>query len=223
MMAVDSLDVLKILTKAWSRPLSPERYKDKAQYLVLHGVRLFHRKGVNGTGLAELLEAAEMGKSQFYHYFANKEEFVCAVLRYEMDFFLTRVARDARRLESLDQFETWFEPYVALGRLPQHLGCPVGVIAAEMSANSELVRRTAAECLQRWIAAMSDGLAELQRQQPLRSDFDPSAFAEWLAGSIQGALLLGRTMLTDRYVISVRDQALQLLQGYRISASASVT
>lgn len=201
--------------RAWSGELSLEKCLDKREFLLAHGVRLFHRKGVNGTGLTELLDAAGMGRSQFYHYFENKEEFVCAVVRQEMDFFLERVAPATRRLSSLQGFDEWWEPYIALGHMPDNLGCPVGVIAMESSGSSERVRLASLEALRRWTAALAEGLHELKRAQPLRTDFDPEKVASLVASSIQGALLLGRTYRSTNHIQLAREHVRQLLQSYR--------
>lgn len=190
-------------------------FSDKADCLIGHGIRLFHRKGVNGTGLNELLAAAGMGKSQFYHYFENKEDFVCAVLRREMDVFLSRVASNIRTLDHLDDFDQWFEPYLALANLPQNLGCPVGVIASEMSPSSEVVRKVAAESLQRWASAISEAMQGLKQTQPMVDEFDPMKVGHHMACSIQGALLMGRTVQDAAPIRETRDQLRLYLQSFR--------
>lgn len=212
---VKTADPHKVLLRAWAADLDVTRFADKAEFLLAHGVRLFHRKGVNGTGLTELLEAAGMGRSQFYHYFENKEEFVCAVVRHEMDFFLERVAPGARRLQSLRGLDAWWEPYIALGRMPDNLGCPVGVIAMETSGSSERVRLASLEALRRWSVALAEGLQELKRGEPLRTEFSPDRAAGLLASLIQGALLLGRTFRSTEHIETAREQAREMLTEFR--------
>lgn len=190
----------------YTTELQTALFSDKADCLIAHGIRLFLQKGVQGTGVNEILAAAGMGKSQFYHYFENKDEFVCAVLRRAMDLFLSKIAWNIRTLRSLLEFDSWFEPYLALAGLPGNLGCPVGVIASEMSPSSPVIRRVACESMQRWLDALSEGLNLLKESQPLREDFQPRAFALHLASAIQGGFVLGRTLRSLEPIVSVREQ-----------------
>ena len=204
-----------LLARAFNARLDSERFADKRGLLIAHGIRLFHRKGVNGTGVAELLAEANMGKGQFYHYFESKEDFVCAVLRHEMDFFLKHFSPIMADLPGLDGFEQWFEPYLGLADLPDNLGCPVGVIACEMSGSSAKVRETAAANLLRWTGAMAQGLRCLQSHLPMADDFIPELAAEYIASTIQGALLLGRTFRSNRYILQARGEVKRYLEGAR--------
>src|SRR4051812_16270489 len=43
---------------------------------------LFHRFGVNGTSVDQVLEKSRTGKSQFTHYFKTKEGMVSSVIQY---------------------------------------------------------------------------------------------------------------------------------------------
>ncbi len=209
-----SEDPNEVLNYISTQPLDSKRFRNKADCLVGHGIRLFHRNGVNGTGLNELLEAAQMGKSQFYHYFNNKEDFVCEVVRREMDIFLRRIAPSCRTLKCLDDFDSWFEPYLALARLPGNLGCPVGAIASEMSPSSEKVRLAASESLQRWINAIAEGLMTWQAHESLRGDFCPQRTAQYLASTIQGALLMCRSFRSLDPILQVREQLKVYLGGF---------
>lgn len=202
--------------EAWAAPIDPSRC-NKRTLLILQAIRVFHKKGVNGTGIAEVMELAGVGKGQFYHYFGSKDQFICEVVRYTMDYFLQRIAPYTTRLESMDDFEQWFQPYVEFSQLPDFLGCPVGAIASELSPSNPSVRATAALCLQRWVIAMAEGLSVLQQENGAVGRFQPLEMAEELASDIQGALLMCRAMQTNRYILLVRERTrsrlTQLIQG----------
>lgn len=188
-------------------------HPNKRQLLILCASRAFHRQGVNATGIAEIMHQAGVGKGQFYHYFGSKENFVAEVVRYLMDFFLERIAPFTRHLESLDEFESWFQPYVDFAELPRALGCPVGVIACEMAPAYPVVRAAAALALQRWITALAEGLAVLQARTGAGGAFQPLDLAEELAVSLQGALLLCRAMQDTGIIYELRDNWRRRLQG----------
>lgn len=191
--------------EAWADEIDPSRC-NKRTLLILYGIRVFHKKGVNGTGIAEVMELAGVGKGQFYHYFGSKDQFVCEVVRYTMDYFLKRIAPYTTRLERLADLDQWFHPYVEFSQLPDFLGCPVGAIASELSPSNPSVRATAALCLQRWVIAMAEGLAALQQETGAVGRFQPLEMAEELASDIQGALLMCRAMQTNRYMLLLRER-----------------
>jgi AcrR family transcriptional regulator len=157
------------------------------------------------------MQLAGVGKGQFYHYFASKDQFVCEVVRYIMDFVLSRIAPFTCRLESMQQFDAWFQPYVEFAELPGHLGCPVGSIACELSPSNPAVRATVALCLQRWVMAIAEGLSVLQQKSGAGGDFQPLELAEEMAAGIQGSLLMCRAMHTTRYIYALRERQRALL------------
>ena len=189
--------------EAFFAPLDPGRL-NKRDMLIRFAARSFHRQGVNGTGIAEVMQLAGVGKGQFYHYFASKEQFVCEVVGFLMDHFLTRIAPFTYALESMDDYEAWFQPYLDFAELPDHLGCPVGSIASELGPSTPAVQAVVGAGLKRWIEALAAGLSVLQRNTG--AGFDPLELAEELATSIQGALLMSRALQTPRYIYQVRDR-----------------
>ena len=199
------------VAEAWAEPIDPSR-ANKRTLLILYGIRVFHKKGVNGTGIAEVMELAGVGKGQFYHYFGSKDQFICEVVRWTMDYFLQRIAPYTSSLPSMNEFDHWFQPYVDFGQLPDFMGCPVGSIASELSPSNPAVRATAALCLQRWVVALAEGLSVLQQETGSSGRFQPLDLAEELAANIQGALLMCRAMQTNRYIIALRERTRARLQ-----------
>ena len=193
------------VAEVFSTPIDPARH-NKRELLILYAVRVFHQQGVHGTGIAEVMKLAGVGKGQFYHYFENKEQFICEVVRFITDDFLTRIAPFTYRLESMDRFDAWFQPYLDFAELPRHLGCPVGGIASEMSPSHPAVRACVALCLQRWVMALAEGLSVLQQKTGAGGDFQPLQLAEEMAAGIQGALLMCRAMQSTRYIYSLRER-----------------
>ena len=63
---------------------------DTRQHILDTGSRIIAGKGFSCVGLNEILQAAEVPKGSFYHYFKSKEQFGQALLE---DFFSTYLAR----------------------------------------------------------------------------------------------------------------------------------
>lgn len=188
--------------------------------LLVHGIRMFHKLGVNGTGIGQLLKATRKSKSQFYHYFQDKDDFICNILRLEMDIMIRRAGR--RPLEKVEDFREWFKPYVELGELPEQLGCPVGCIASELSPSHPSVRKEAAEQLTRWESHLAGCMEGLARNEQFGPDFDAKTMAQKMAGAVQGALLMGRTHQDSRYILAARDELEETLLRFRTARPTRV-
>jgi len=54
--------------------------------LIEIGAEIIHLKGFNHTGIKEILEAAQVPKGSFYHYFESKEDFGLQVIDYFVEY-----------------------------------------------------------------------------------------------------------------------------------------
>lgn len=181
--------------------------------LLAHGVRLFHRFGVHGTSIGKLLEITNKSKSQFYHNFDDKDEFVCRVLELEMTTMLKMKAR--YRLDCVEDLTEWFSPYLELASLPGNLGCPVGPVATELSPSKDCVRKEASRQFHRWEQKIADDLTILAAKERFDESFSPEATARNLACSIQGAFLFGRVFQQGNFIVEVRDNFRRELERWR--------
>jgi AcrR family transcriptional regulator len=130
-----------------------------ARARILEAARdLFHRRGINATGVAELAAAAHVSKRTLYQHFAGKDELIAAYLaavaadpRYAPEAVLAR-ADLAARARLLEVFAT-----LAAGSHPMR-GCPFVNAGVELSDPAHPGRRVAAE-YKRGFAHLLSGLA----------------------------------------------------------------
>ena len=66
------------------------RHTDTRQHILCTGKHIIAAKGFSSVGLAELLQASEVPKGSFYHYFKSKELFGQALLE---DYFTDYLAQ----------------------------------------------------------------------------------------------------------------------------------
>ncbi len=62
-----------------------DRGKQTRQKILATAAARIHDQGVKATSIDEVLAASGTGKSQFYHYFANKADLVREVLAYQFN------------------------------------------------------------------------------------------------------------------------------------------
>ena len=68
-----------------------QHYDDTRQHLLDTGNRIIAVKGFSCAGLNEILQAAEVPKGSFYHYFKSKEQFGQALLEDYFAAYLERI------------------------------------------------------------------------------------------------------------------------------------
>jgi AcrR family transcriptional regulator len=145
--------------------------------------RVFARHGVAATGLAQVAEAAGMGRSSLYHYYPDRTALVRDLVRdllAEEEALFVGVASGEgsplARLEALAAaMPALFEEWAMAGRLLLEL----------RSSDARLFR----PYLRRIREALASLIAEGQRRGEMDRDLDPQLAAATLMGVIDGILL----------------------------------
>jgi TetR/AcrR family transcriptional regulator, transcriptional repressor for nem operon len=151
-------------------------------------------QGVGGTSLDDVGAAAGVGKSQLYHYFANKSALVRAVIARQTDQILEAQQPYLSAMDTWKAWRAWRDLIVDLQRR-RHCrgGCPLGSLASELSDTDELARIALVSGFDRWEGAFRSGLASMKHQGKLRPEANTEALALATLASLQGGLLLCQT------------------------------
>ena len=95
---------------------------------------LVRAHGVANTTIDAVIEASKVSKSQIYHYFADKDDLVLAVIQRQAECVLGTHEELLRKLNSLAGLRRWRDAVVELTRQTNCAGgCPLGSLAAELS------------------------------------------------------------------------------------------
>ncbi len=155
---------------------------------------LIHERGVAATSIDDILAASGTGKSQFYLYFASKDELVRDVLRHDLDTILDTQEALLEELSTWKGIKAWLDALADMHeRRDLFGGCRIGSLAAEMAERDEELRRAIAEAFSRWESFLAAGLATMRASGVLRPGTDPRALAETTMAAIQGGYLLSTT------------------------------
>ena len=155
---------------------------------------MIHDQGVQATSIDQLLAASGTGKSQFYHYFANKDDLIREVLGYQFNQLVREQGALLQRLDAWDGIEAWFEYIVGWQRRRRLMGgCPIGSLAAEMADSDDELRKALVGAFDSWESFLKRGLEVMKRRGELAPDADPAALAEATLAAIQGGILLAKT------------------------------
>ncbi len=176
---------------------APEKLTPKGRAtrgrIVAAAAELMSRRGVAGTTIEDIQEAAAVSTSQMYHYFADKGDLVAAVIDFQTDQVLAVQHLGLDRLECLDDLHRWRDIMVDMMRgLGCVGGCPVGSLANELSETDPLARAQLTRSFAQWETMIHDGLTVIatRGELPDRTDIDQVALA--MLAAIQGGLLLSQ-------------------------------
>ncbi len=154
---------------------------------------LFHAKGVAATGLDEILAASGTGKSQFYHWFASKDELVLEAMRLHRQRVATGVIPLKRDLQTWQDLEEWFAFFVgALEASGCSRSCPIGTMAVEFTEPQTALRDEACDLFRAAREPLVRLFRRLQQAGKLRRGANPQALADYCYTVMQGGLLVGK-------------------------------
>jgi AcrR family transcriptional regulator len=171
-----------------------ERGRRTRERIVTAAAALFQDTGVEGTGLDDVLAAAQASKSQLYHYFRDKQDLVRAVIEWQSARVVDSVAERLAAVDSWQSLDAWFDDLVAYQQSREcRVGCPVGTLAAELSDRSEVVRTDLSAAFGQWRTVIRAALKTLQLKGHLRPEADTTQLATATLAAIQGGLLLAKT------------------------------
>jgi TetR/AcrR family transcriptional regulator, transcriptional repressor for nem operon len=189
-----------------------ERGRATRDRIVASAANLIGTRGVRGTSLDGILAAAQVSKSQLYHYFSSKEDLARAVVARQTERVLAAQMPDLDHLDSWQSIAEWFDRLVALQERRHCMGgCPLGSLASELADHDEAARTDLVTSFERWQGYLVRGLEQMQQRGELAAEADSQTLALATMASIQGGLVLTRTQRSTRPLRVALDAALAYL------------
>ena len=180
--------------------------------IVSAAAELMYQRGVRATSLDDVLLAAGAGKSQLYHYFDTKDDLAAAVLEHQLAEILDQQA--TFRLDTWTGVRRWFDALLDGQRTRAYRGCPVGSLAAEMSAMSAEMTARLGMAFGRWQLTLEGAFAEMQARGRLDPAARPRALAAVTLAQIQGGYLLSTASQTLEPMKHALDAAYETLRAH---------
>jgi TetR/AcrR family transcriptional regulator, transcriptional repressor for nem operon len=176
--------------------------------IVASATDLVRAHGVANTTIDAVIEASQVSKSQIYHYFADKDDLVLAVIQRQAECVLGTHEELLRKLNSVAGLRRWRDAVVELTRKTNGAGgCPLGSLAAEL-AETPRTRTALAERFAQWASYFEMAFARMQARVGKKSGSDLKELSEAMLASLQGGLLLAQTMRSTRPLEFALDMAI---------------
>jgi TetR/AcrR family transcriptional repressor of nem operon len=183
---------------------------------------LMHAAGVAGTTVDQVIDASGTSKSQLYHYFADKEALVAAVVKLQVARVLEFQEPYLERLASLAGLRRWRDAVVWFVEKARGAnGCAVGSLSSELADRSESHWILIEAAFRSWESYLAAGLRRMQERGELDAGVDPSELATGLMAAYQGGYLLSQVARRSRPMAVALDLALDSIEARRARADGA--
>jgi len=180
---------------AGGRPRTARGAATRAR-IVAAAADLMRTRGVANTSLDAVLEASDTSKSQLYHYFADKDDLVLAVIQRQTACVLETHNPHLKNVTSIAGLRQWRDAVVRLtDELECAGGCPLGSFVSEL-AESAGSRAALAEGFAKWQAEIVAALESMTGAPSSNAELNELAIM--LLTALQGGLLLAQTTRSTR-------------------------
>lgn len=172
---------------------------------------LFLKHGYGATGIAQILEAADLLRGSLYHYFPTKEDLLIATLEWRKKMLWPEVIQPVfdRIDDPLERVFGILDGYRRLLLMFEfQLGCPIGNLALELGETHDRVRKLLAENFDNWKRAVCGCMQDAAARFP--PGVRPEDLAHFVLTVMEGAVMLARTYRT----IDCYDRAVNMLRDY---------
>jgi AcrR family transcriptional regulator len=174
-----------------SAPRLTPKGEQTRERIVAAAANLIFESGVAATSIEDVKEAAGVSSSQLYHYFADKQALVHAVIGHQSDAILAAQEPLLGKLDSLDALRAWRNQAVAIEKQLQcRGGCPIGTLAGELAEADPEARKDIARGFARWEESLGEGIRAMHDRGELPTETDPDRLAMALLAAHQGGLIL---------------------------------
>jgi AcrR family transcriptional regulator len=190
------------------------RGRETRERIIAAAAELVFERGVAETTLEDIRAAAGVSGSQVYHYFADKQALVRAVIDHQAEAVLASQGAWLDHLDTIAGLRAWRDLLVGHQRsLECRGGCPLGTLGAELAEIDDAARMAVARGFGRWEAKIRDGLRAMHARGDLPAGADPDDLALATLAALQGGLLLAQVQRDPRPLAVALDAMIDRIQA----------
>jgi len=185
------------------------------QRILVAAADLILQQGVAATTLEDVRAEAGVSSSQIYHYFADKEALVRAVVDYRAQTVVGEIHEPMlAAIEGIDGLRAWRDKIVSIqSHAGCQGGCPLGSLGSELAELDHVARRNVAAGYGRWESAIRACLQGMHDRGQLIPAADPDQLATAMLAALQGGLLLAQVERSVRPLAAALDVMISLTQS----------
>jgi TetR/AcrR family transcriptional regulator, transcriptional repressor for nem operon len=189
------------------------RGRESRDRILERAAELVAEHGLDRLTLEEVQAAAGVSKSQLYHYFADRDELVEAVVALRCEQVAIGLRQAFATVSTVDELEGAVGGFVAAYE-QQPAACPIGSLASSVADRHEGARLRTVDGFATWEGLYAAALERMRERGELRADASPTELATALLASIEGGLLLSQTRRDPRTLRVAVDAALAHIRSH---------
>jgi TetR/AcrR family transcriptional repressor of nem operon len=167
--------------------MSREAMEEHHHEIVSAAARMLRERGIGGTSVADLMQAAGLTHGGFYRHFDSKEALVAEALQSVYDNLVQGFATKAGRASEAEVVADYVTKYLTRHHVSHPgAGCPMAALGVEAAREGADVQRVFANGTQRTIDKLSAGLSGTPAER--------RAKAVRILASLVGAVVIARAV-----------------------------
>lgn len=193
-------------------PRTPRNPKSR-ETLIEKGLELALRRGYHGTGINDVVAAADVPKGSFYNHFDSKEAFMAELIRRygsRLREVLSALFDDATSDDPLAKLGHAYRIIAQLQETNELQGCLIGNLTAELGPGDTACQEAARAEVAAWSEQVTQLLARGQAAGTVRTDYSAADLAQFFWDSWEGALLRAKADGTK----AALDRAILMLDSF---------
>ena len=160
--------------------------------IVAKAAELFNQRGLEGTSMADLMEATGLEKGGIYRHFPSKEAVAAEAFDYAWEAAFQQRVRDLDGIPgSVERLKHVIANFVER-RSTTPGGCPLLNTAIEADDGNLVLRERARHALGKWQNLIVSVINKGIQRREIRSGVDPNTAAILIISSLEGALMISR-------------------------------
>lgn len=199
------------------RPVMSTTQKQNTKLrMITCALNLFHRFGVNGTSVDQVLKKSKTGKSQFTHYFKTKEGMVSFGIQYLHELIESGQTPTGYDIKSWRDFEGWFQKYIDFQEsVGCERSCPIGTIGGDLTSKNKKARRDVLQFLEWSRGKLTTFFSEKKAAGELIQEAKPRELADFCISIMQGGMLLSKMRRDTEMFKNSSSQAIRYIRSLR--------
>jgi AcrR family transcriptional regulator len=169
---------------------------------------LFYRHGYEQTSFADIADAVQISRGNFYYYFKTKDDILAAVIERRRQTTAAMLERWASEVDDpAARIRSFINILIANRAKIMRHGCPVGTLCAELAKRQHAAQDDASQLFTLFRSWLSQQFAQLGRGA------DADALAMHLLGRSQGVATLAAAFHDEAFVRREADQMCDWLRA----------
>jgi TetR/AcrR family transcriptional repressor of nem operon len=140
--------------------LSREAKARHHQEIIEAAAAMLRARGIGGTSVADLMQAAGLTHGGFYRHFENKDELVAEAVKAAFDGIIGSLDNRIAEAGPAKAIQDYVKLYLSLAHIEHpEMGCPIATLGPEIARQSDVVRSASAGGVERLIGKLAEGTA----------------------------------------------------------------